>query len=233
LNGAYPEPARSQQVGGTSLMACKVQSDGTLGACKAFGEEPEGMGFGEAATHLGRYFKLRPGTFDHLPVPNTLFLAFSWTPTAVLGSPPEVFRRMPAPYLFGDEAAIVDGLNANPGAALPQAVACFTPNSTKPCKIHALEWRATPSLSLRLEAVLNGGRDQGSDLILCNVDKGGQLKNCVATSDAASAVVKDVGDSFVAPAWTDDGASTAKGYVVMILDWKRLHSASLAVVPGG
>jgi hypothetical protein len=155
-----------------------------------------------------------------------MVFAVTWNLT-----PADAMHWMPEPYLFGNEAYYVDGLDADPAKALPQAVACVAANPAKQCQIRQLFWTGTPSLLPRLFAVLKAGKDQGTDVILCKMDNVGHLRNCASTSDAASAVIGGLAADFFAPWDTGDGVPLVNTNAVIVLDWKRLHEASLAAVP--
>jgi TonB family protein len=64
LAAAYPVVARNKKIEGWATLACEVKSDGALSGCVVGSEEPEGMGFGEAALGLAPSFLMPPGTPD-------------------------------------------------------------------------------------------------------------------------------------------------------------------------
>jgi len=221
LADAYPRQAVADRIGGRSLMACAIKPDGTMGACRTVGEEPRGRGFGEATLALKRYFRVKPGTFDHMPIPFTELVEMTWTPGG--GAAVNVPQ---APYLFGREAAVISGLPAPSDAALSAAVACFAAHPATRCNVRRLTWQEAPSGAESLVAVRKSGREQGTDLVLCDFQTDGHLANCQTTSDAASAVMRDVGAKFVAPGVADDGFPTEPGRAVLVLEWERLYPAA-------
>jgi protein TonB len=58
---AYPSAARhAGSPDGRGTIACDVNADGGLEGCFVYKEDPAGLGFGEAALKLARYFKMQP-----------------------------------------------------------------------------------------------------------------------------------------------------------------------------
>lgn len=56
MAAAYPVKARQHQIGGRVVLSCQFKTGGRLGRCRPLREEPEGTGFGEAATSLAEAF---------------------------------------------------------------------------------------------------------------------------------------------------------------------------------
>lgn len=57
---AYPAGAAARSVSGRASMACIVQADGSLTACRVLRETPAGEGFGEATRSLAPRFRMSP-----------------------------------------------------------------------------------------------------------------------------------------------------------------------------
>lgn len=57
---AYPAGAAARSVSGRASMACSVQADGSLTACRVLRETPAGEGFGEATRSLAPRFRMSP-----------------------------------------------------------------------------------------------------------------------------------------------------------------------------
>ena len=68
----YPPAAQLLQLGGTVTLACKVNVDGRLDACKVAAESPQGVGFASAAMRLTTYFRLQPAKMDGKPVEGSI-----------------------------------------------------------------------------------------------------------------------------------------------------------------
>lgn len=60
----YPDAALKAKRSGEAVMSCTVAADGSLQDCKIYSETPPGLGFGDAALRLARYFRMRPTTSD-------------------------------------------------------------------------------------------------------------------------------------------------------------------------
>jgi len=60
--GAYPPAARAKKVVGDVTLACTLDADGWLRACKVASETPAGQGFGAAALTLASAFRMSPLT---------------------------------------------------------------------------------------------------------------------------------------------------------------------------
>lgn len=58
----YPREALAEAASGVAVLECTVSEKGTLEACKALQEAPEGMHFGEAAVKLANRFKMKTTT---------------------------------------------------------------------------------------------------------------------------------------------------------------------------
>jgi protein TonB len=65
---AYPQAARRSRVTGEAALACTLDADGRLEACKVAAESPSGYGFGEAALSLAGRFQMTPLYPDGSPV---------------------------------------------------------------------------------------------------------------------------------------------------------------------
>ena len=64
----YPKAALKNDLAGEVTINCKVSSLGTLVECSVFTESPPGVGFGDAALSLTKFFRMRPMTRDGQPV---------------------------------------------------------------------------------------------------------------------------------------------------------------------
>jgi len=64
LAQAYPSQAFKQGLGGQVLMSCKVTASGSMSDCSVLREQPEGLGFGQAALSLAPDFKMRRTRVD-------------------------------------------------------------------------------------------------------------------------------------------------------------------------
>lgn len=65
-------PTRAHGVSGHVVLSCIAFIDHTVGSCYVESETPREMGFGEAAIHLTRTFRMRPETFNGWPRPSTV-----------------------------------------------------------------------------------------------------------------------------------------------------------------
>jgi protein TonB len=59
---AYPPAAKAKRVAGDVSLACTLDADGWLRACKVASETPAGQGFGQAALTLASAFRMSPLT---------------------------------------------------------------------------------------------------------------------------------------------------------------------------
>jgi TonB family protein len=59
---AYPDAARRRSLAGQAVLACTLDADGWLRACRVAVETPQGYGFGQAAMSLAGRFKMSPLT---------------------------------------------------------------------------------------------------------------------------------------------------------------------------
>jgi protein TonB len=64
----YPPRAIDRELSGAASIRCTVNARGEVGGCSVLNETPAGLGFGEAALKLSRFFKLSPRTEDGQPV---------------------------------------------------------------------------------------------------------------------------------------------------------------------
>jgi len=58
----YPSGALGR--GGHAVVLCKITADGSMSDCKLLSEQPEGLGFGDAALKLAPHFKMSATTSD-------------------------------------------------------------------------------------------------------------------------------------------------------------------------
>ena len=59
----YAYPSAATHAGspiGDGTIACDVDADGKLESCFIYKEDPAGLGFGEAALKLAKYFRMEP-----------------------------------------------------------------------------------------------------------------------------------------------------------------------------
>lgn len=68
INRYYPDRAQRMEVEGRVTLNCSVTAKGTLESCSISNEDPNNMGFGDAAMRMTRLFKMRPQTKDGQPV---------------------------------------------------------------------------------------------------------------------------------------------------------------------
>jgi TonB family protein len=62
VQGAYPALAKRGGVKGEAVLACTLDADGWLRACRVASETPVGYGFGPAALTLAGRFRMSPLT---------------------------------------------------------------------------------------------------------------------------------------------------------------------------
>jgi protein TonB len=63
----YPDRAQRMAVSGHATITCTVNANGTVGDCSIISETPSDQGFGDAALHLSKLFKMKPQTRDGVP----------------------------------------------------------------------------------------------------------------------------------------------------------------------
>ncbi len=69
MTSLYPKAAETAGIkAGRGVVECTVAAGGALTACTPVGDDPPGMGFGEAAVEAMAYFVLNPWTAEGLPV---------------------------------------------------------------------------------------------------------------------------------------------------------------------
>jgi protein TonB len=78
VSSTYPSQAKSTRVAGFAMLFCQVNEQGRLAPCEIIREQPEGLGFGDAAIKLTHLFAMRPndwstglpvaGRFTYLPI---------------------------------------------------------------------------------------------------------------------------------------------------------------------
>jgi TonB family protein len=64
----YPPVAQMMGLEGRATITCEVLNSGSVGNCKVDQETPAGMGFGDAAIALSKYFVMKPKTVDGVAV---------------------------------------------------------------------------------------------------------------------------------------------------------------------
>lgn len=64
----YPRRAQHQGAGGRAVAECRVTAAGALQACTLISEEPQGLGFGEAALKMAAKFRMKAKAEDGRPV---------------------------------------------------------------------------------------------------------------------------------------------------------------------
>jgi hypothetical protein len=67
----YPYGAQVRGDGGWTVMQCRATGDGRVEACTVTKEKPHGLGFGDAALKLARYYRVRgfcPGETVVIPI---------------------------------------------------------------------------------------------------------------------------------------------------------------------
>ena len=64
----YPKAAVERELNGSATLRCTVTLEGTLTGCAVQSETPAGVGFGESAVKLSRFFRMSPKTVDGQPV---------------------------------------------------------------------------------------------------------------------------------------------------------------------
>jgi protein TonB len=64
----YPQPALDRDASGVAMLSCTVGVTGAVRDCQVTAESPTGLGFGDAAKKLARYFRLKPQMRDGTPV---------------------------------------------------------------------------------------------------------------------------------------------------------------------
>lgn len=62
----YPRRALDSNIEGRASLSCLVGADGRL-SCTVLSEDPQNMGFGEAAVRISRQFRMRPQTVNGEP----------------------------------------------------------------------------------------------------------------------------------------------------------------------
>lgn len=100
LMAVYPTAALERGLGGKAIIGCKVSLQGALFDCEVLAEEPQGMGFGQAALALTPQLQMKPALRDGQPVIGSLRMPIefkaggpptgSFLRNAAIGSP---FRR--------------------------------------------------------------------------------------------------------------------------------------------
>ena len=69
LAGAFPNAAIKAGRDGRATIGCVITVEGFLEACKVLSEDPQGMGFGQAALQLAPQFRMSPKIRGGKPVP--------------------------------------------------------------------------------------------------------------------------------------------------------------------
>jgi len=68
LNAYYPDLAQVLNLAGEARMGCEVTATGSLTNCSIVSETPAGIGFGQAALGMSKFFQMRPKTVNGQPV---------------------------------------------------------------------------------------------------------------------------------------------------------------------
>ena len=71
IAAVYPQAAARSGTSGRAVISCLVSADGTLGGCAVAEESPTAQGFGEAALKLQTKFRMRPKSWEGLPLTGT------------------------------------------------------------------------------------------------------------------------------------------------------------------
>lgn len=79
---AYPERALERGVGGSAVLNCLVQANGTIAGCDVSSETPAGQGFGRAAQSLSRHFRINPRTVDGAATGSRVVVSLRFVPPA-------------------------------------------------------------------------------------------------------------------------------------------------------
>lgn len=79
---AYPDRALERGVGGSAVLNCLVQANGTIAGCDVARETPAGQGFGRAAQSLSRHFRINPRTVDGAATGSRVIINLRFVPPA-------------------------------------------------------------------------------------------------------------------------------------------------------
>jgi len=74
FDAVYPLAARQNDIEGGARLRCEALTTGALVGCEVVSEQPEGLGFGEAALLITPKFRMAPGTRDGTPVTSTVHI---------------------------------------------------------------------------------------------------------------------------------------------------------------
>ena len=222
----YPDLAQFKARTGVVLLGCGVEPDGHLSDCKAYIEEPKGVGFGAAAVALSRNLQLEPGTFEHvLPVPNRIAIPITFD-----------FKngvRQHTSFFYGAPAALLTGGPLKSTPTPDAGLSCYSGPSSGGCAFHALTWADSPEMMASMLSVLKVGKTQGMDVAICRVSADRSLTGCKATSQEARALLDAYLRSYKAPQKADDGVAIGDGPIAIEMDWKALSAAANAMRPDG
>jgi len=80
LAQVYPAKAIAENLGGKTVIECKVSIDGDLSLCKVLSETPAGYGFGQAALDAAPSFQMEPAIRDGVRRESTVRIPIVFKP---------------------------------------------------------------------------------------------------------------------------------------------------------